>query len=251
MRHIFAGVILAVLSMTAHTTELTILSAGAMQPGIEKVITQFEKNTQHHVKVQFGTGPQLAERLSSGQLADIFVAPNGLLEDQIKKNIVQNDTKVYIGKVGVGVTVRNSLANPNMSNVESLKDNLLRAQSIVYNKASTGIYIEKLIEKLGIAAELKDKTTRYDNGEKVLLHVIGGKGNEIGLAAITEIKLYEDKGLKLVGPLPTEVQNYTSYSAGLMNVKDQTQVSAAVAKEFMEYLKSKSSQALIKSVGIE
>ena len=29
---------------------------------------------------------------------------------------------------------------------------------------------------------------------------------------LTEIRLYRDKGLRLIGPLPAEVQNYTSYA---------------------------------------
>ena len=47
-------------------------------------------------------------------------------------------------------------------------------------------------------------------------HVIKGKGNEIGFGAITEIRMYEPKGLKLVGPLPADVQNYTTYEAAIM-----------------------------------
>src|SRR2546423_1565036 len=101
------------------------------------------------------------------------------------------------------------------SGVDALRQALLRADSVVYNQASTGLYLEKLFEKMGIADQLKPKTTRYANGAQVLEHVIKGKGNEIGFGAITEIKLFEAKGLKLVGPLPAEVQNYTSYSAAL------------------------------------
>jgi Bacterial extracellular solute-binding protein len=54
------------------------------------------------------------------------------------------------------------------------------------------------------------------NGAAVLEHVIKGTGNEIGFGAITEIKLYESKGLRYVGPLPAEVQNYTRYDAVMM-----------------------------------
>ena len=52
--------------------------------------------------------------------------------------------------------------------------------------------------------QLKPKTTRYPDGASVMEHVIKGKGNEIGFGAITEIKMYEPKGLKLIGPLPAD-----------------------------------------------
>ena len=87
---------------------------------------------------------------------------------------------------------------------------MLGANSIVYNTASSGLYLEKLFEGIGIAEQIKAKTTRYPTGEAVMDHIIKGKGNELGFRAITEIKLFERKGLKLVGPLPPDIQNYTT-----------------------------------------
>jgi len=86
----------------------------------------------------------------------------------------------------------------------------------VYNHASTGLYLEKLFDLLGIAEQLKTKTVRYMNSAQVLEHVIGGKGIEIGFGTITEIRQFEPKGLKLVGPLPEQVQNSTAYSAAVI-----------------------------------
>lgn len=44
-------------------------------------------------------------------------------------------------------------------------------------------------------------------------HVLKGTGQEIGFGPITEIMLAKSSGLVYVGPLPPEIQNYTSYSA--------------------------------------
>ena len=103
-----------------------------------------------------------------------------------------------------------------MSSVDALKRALLAADSIVYNTASTGIYLDRLFERWGILEAIKPKTTRYPDGASVMNHVIGGKGTEIGFGAMTEIRIYEPKGLRLVGPLPADVQNYTSYEAAVM-----------------------------------
>ena len=72
-------------------------------------------------------------------------------------------------------------------------------------------------KRIGIAEQIKSKTTRYPNGERVMEHIIKGAGNEIGFGAITEIKLFESKGAKLAGPLPADIQNYTTYGAALMS----------------------------------
>jgi molybdate transport system substrate-binding protein len=74
-----------------------------------------------------------------------------------------------------------------------------------------------LFERIGIAEQIRTKTTRYPTGEDVMNHIIKGRGNELGFGAITEIRLFEPEGLKLVGPLPPDIQNYTSYGAALIS----------------------------------
>ena len=78
-------------------------------------------------------------------------------------------------------------------------------------------------------------------------HVIKSKGNEIGFGAITEIKMYESKGLKLIGPLPAEVQNYTSYEAALMSGA----ASADAAKAVLRQLATPAAKALFTAAGVE
>jgi molybdate transport system substrate-binding protein len=124
---------------------------------------------------------------------------------------------------------------------------MLSADSIVYNTASTGLYLEKLFERIGIAEQIKAKTTRYPNGERVMDHVIQGSGKELGFGAITEIKLFEPKGLKLAGPLPADIQNYTSYGAALMT----TATSADAAKAFLTYLATPEAKQTFAAAGIE
>jgi len=81
-----------------------------------------------------------------------------------------------------------------VSSADALKHVLLDAESVVYNKASTGLYLEKLFDRLGVGAQVKGKETRYPDGAAVMEHVIHGKGKEIGFGAITEIKLYGGQG---------------------------------------------------------
>ena len=83
---------------------------------------------------------------------------------------------------------------------------------------------------LGILETLKPKTTRYPDGASVMEHVIRGSGNEIGFGAITEIRLYEPKGLAYVGPLPDDVQNYTTYEIALMRGAQQPGAARAALK---------------------
>jgi molybdate transport system substrate-binding protein len=170
-----------------------------------------------------------------------------VIEQASRDGKVVGETRVPVGRVGAGIIVRSGAAVPDVATVDGLKQALLAAESVVYNTASTGLYLDKLFEKLGILAQLKPKTTRHANGAAVMEHVIKGKGVEIGFGAITEIRLYESKGLKLVAPLPAEVQNYTSYEAALMTGAAVSEPARAVLRQ----LATPAAKAVFAGAGIE
>jgi len=231
----------------ADAAEIKVISGGAVEPGLKAVAAAFGKQSGHRVDITFNTAPQIQKRLADGDRFDVVIAPPAVLEQLVKAGKIRGDGQVPAGRVGVGVTVRTDAADPAIGTVDALRQALLRADSVVYNQASTGLYLEKLFEKMGIAEKLKPKTTRYASGAQVLEHVIKGKGSEIGFGAITEIKLYEGKGLRLVGPLPPEVQNYTSYSAAVMNASGI----AGEAREFVRYLGTPAAKKDFAANGVE
>ena len=117
---------------------------------------------------------------------------------------------------------------------------------LVYNTASSGIYVERMLDRIGIGGELKAKTKRYPTGAAVMEHVVKGSGKEIGIGPITEIRLYTGKGVTFVGPLPADIQNYTSYDAAPGPAPANE---AALA--FLTFLAAPSTKAIFASKGIE
>ncbi len=234
-------------SGAAVAADIKVLSAGAVKPGLLRAADAFKRLSGSGVTVQFNTAPQLAKKLAEGEAADILIAPPAVLDEQAKNSRISPQGRIMLGRVGAGVTVRAGAPSPNIATTEALKQAMLGADSIVYNTASTGLYLEKLFERIGIAERIKAKTSRYPNGDAVMEHVIRGKGDDLGFGAITEIKLFEPKGLKLVGPLPADVQNYTSYGAALLT--NATSVDAA--KAFLAYLATPEAKQTFVAAGIE
>jgi len=232
---------------SAMADEIKVFSAGAVEPGGLRAATDFKRASGHDVRVEFNTAPQLAQRLAAGDVADLLIAPPAALDEQTKNGKLNPEGRIVLGRVGAGIVVRASAPNLDVATTDALKRTLLGADRIVYNTASTGIYLEKLFEKMGIGDALKAKTTRYPNGERVMEHIIKGSGNEVGFGAITEIKLFEPKGVKLAGPLPADVQNYTTYGAALMSQA----TSPGAAKAFLKYLASPEAKQAFAAVGIE
>ena len=248
MKWIVAGLAMAAsVALNAAAAEIKVLSAGAVQPGVDAFAAEVKRDLGHDLRIVFNTAPQIAKRLAANESYDILISPPAVIEQGIKDGKIVADKRVPMGRVGAGVVVRSSASAPNIATVEALKQALLGADSVVYNSASTGLYLDKLFEKMGILEQLKPKTTRYPDGASVMEHLIKGRGNEIGFGAITEIRLYESKGLKLIGPLPPEIQNYTSYEAALMKGAGEPEPATAV----LRLLATPAAKALFVAKGIE
>jgi molybdate transport system substrate-binding protein len=224
--------------------EVKVLSAGAVEPGLKAAAAAFEKATPHQVRTTFNTAPQIRKRLGEGEVHDVVVAPPAVMNEFTGKLAPE---RADLGRVGLGVAVRPGAPVPDISSTEALRKSVLEAESIVFNRASTGLYFENLLKKMGIYDQVEKKTTRYADGASVMEHVLKGKGREIGFGPTTEILLHRDHGLRLVGPLPAAVQNYTSYSASVMGGAP----SAAAAQEFVRYLGTPQAKAAFLAAGIE
>ena len=224
-----------------------MLSAGAVAPGMMKVIDAFQRETGHDVKVTFATAPVILKRIGSIEPIDAVIGLPGVLDEWVKAGKADPTHRVIVGRIGVGAMVCDSAPLPNIATTGDFKQSLLRAQSVVYNQASTGIYLEKLFDRLGIGEQVKAKTTRYPDAAAVLGHIGKGNPNEIGLGATTVILEGERKGLKFVGPLPVEIQNYTIYAATVIT----DEATPVTARAFLDYMTTATAKKIFAMAGIK
>ena len=162
---------LALYVPMAHAAELKVLSAGAIEPALVGLADAFRRDTGHQVEISFATAPALRKKITAGELTDLLIAPPAVIEELVKAGKVVAEGRAPIGRVGVGVAVRADAPVPDISTPEALKKTVLGADSLVYNEASTGIYFARLLERLGIAEQVKGKTTRYPDGAAVFEHL--------------------------------------------------------------------------------
>jgi len=230
----------------ADAAEITVLSAGAIEPGLKAAAAAFGKQSGHEVAITFNTAPQIQKRLAGGEAFDVVIAPAAGLDELSRAGKVGGD-RVTVGRVGLGVAVRSAAPVPDVSSAEAVTRSVLQAESIVFNRASTGMYVETLLKKMGIYDRVEARTTRYPDGASVMEHLLKGTGSEIGFGPITEILLYRDKGVRFVGPLPPDIQNYTSYSAAAMTARAGTEP----VPSFIRYLGSPEAKALFVAAGVD
>jgi molybdate transport system substrate-binding protein len=148
--------LVVMLSGTVHAAEITVLSGGAVEPGLKAATAVFEKESGHAVKITFNTSPQIAKRVAGGDTFDVVIAPPAAIKEFAKAGKV-DDGGVTLGRVGSGVAVRPGAPVPDISSAEAIKRAVLEAESIVFNRASTGIYIEDMLKKMGFTSKSKPR----------------------------------------------------------------------------------------------
>jgi molybdate transport system substrate-binding protein len=198
------------------------------------------------VNVTFATAPEISKRIDTNE-ADVIIAPPPVIDEWVKAGKAARTERITIGRVGIGVVVRAGSVSPTIGTVAAFRQSLLTAESLIYNMASTGIYLENLFAKLEMAEQLKEKITRYPDAASVLRHVASGSGNEIGFAATTVIVEAVNRGLRFVGPLPASIQNFTAYQGTVV----ANESGSERAREFLRYLASPTGKKTFAAAGIE
>jgi len=228
--------------------EINVLSGGAIKRGIADVAEAFEKETGCKVNITFATAPAMREKVEKGEAAaDVICAPVPSMKTFEEQGHVVKGTPIVAGSVMAAVVVKDGAKEPDISSADSLKQDILNAEGLVYNKASSGIYIEKMMENIGIADQVLEKTTRTPTGGGVMEHLIASSSkNEIGFGQMTEIMVFKGKGTHLVGPLPKELENLTTYASGVLS----DAASPDLAQQFVSYVATDTAKAAFEATGV-
>jgi molybdate transport system substrate-binding protein len=223
--------------------EINVLSGAAVESGLIAAAEIFHKRTGSNVVITYATTPEMRHLLGSGASPDVAIAPPALLDELATCGKVDGVARVLLGRVGVGVVVRDGAPMPDVSTTEALKHAVLDADSVIYNRASSGLYVEQLLQRLGLAERIQSKTRRY-TGTDMVEPLIQGKGKEIGFMPVAQILNCRGRGLQLVAPLPADCQNYTTYAAAPASRSEG-------GLAFVRFLATAEAKSIFVSAGIE
>ncbi len=223
--------------------EIDVLSGAAVEPALISAAAIFGKRTANNVKITFATTPEIRRRVGAGETPDVVIAPPAALDELAKSGTVDVTARVSLGRVGIGVVVRDGAPKFDVSTTGALERAVLDADSVIYNRASSGLYVEGLLQRLGLAEQIQAKTKRY-TGTDMIEPLINGKGKEIGFMPLVQILNFRGRGLQLVGPLPADIQNYTTYAAA-----PAPRSEGGLA--FVRFLETSEAKGIFAGVGIE
>jgi molybdate transport system substrate-binding protein len=221
---------------------LKVLSAGAVKRGVAQVAANFGRASSTRVEVDFATAPQLRERVLGGEIVDVIVAPPAVMDVFEQHGKIVASTRGTVGRSRVGVVMHQDAAAPEVSDTAAFTRALRSASAVVYNTASSGIYIGKLLDRLGLVNELAARIVQVQSGSAIMEAVAARAPGAVGLAQISEIMVMIDKGcaVKLVAPLPGDIQNITRYDAAACTASATPPAALALAQELASAAAKKS-----------
>jgi molybdate transport system substrate-binding protein len=214
MRIAFAAALLAT-SFAARAVEVTVLSAGAVKSAFTAASDAWAKQQGHAIQATYAPAGELRKRVDAGEVTDVLIVPADNFAEYEKA--VVHATRRDLGKVAIGVAVKQGAAKPDISTPDAFKRTLQQAKSLTYmdpTRGTSGKYVdEQVLPKLGIRDEVRAKTT-FGEGGYIADKVARG---EVELALHQMTEMLPVPGIDIVGPLPKELQKETVYSAVIMN----------------------------------
>jgi len=242
---IFAFSLLSMNNLSA--AEIKALFPAAMKGVMAELIPQFEKSSGYKVNIEYGTVGAIIARLKAGEVIDVAAVTDKQLPDLTKQGLISAEGQAVVAKVGLGVFVRKGEPKPAINSVDEFKKVLLSSKSIVYGDPklgdSSGVATEAILERLGIAAEMKPKAKLVAAGAKG--ETVAKGDAEIGFDQMSNI--VTNPKIESLGSLPSALQNYTHYAGGLVAAGKERDA----GETFVAFLTSAPAQTVMKSKGFE
>jgi molybdate transport system substrate-binding protein len=231
------------MTQVTQAAEVKTFVTGAARAAYETLAPKFERASGHKLVSHFDLPPALVRKIDAGEPYDVIILSYDV-EALIKQGQVVADSRTVFGRVGVGVAVRQGSPKPDFSTVEAFKQSLLDAKTIATSgEGSSGRYVASLIERLGIAEQVKPKIRSGAAGASAQMLSRG----EVDFVVSGLPPLIGTPGIEWLGYLPEEINSWLVFSGGVgVNAKE-----AEAGRALLKFLATPAALAVFKANGLE
>jgi molybdate transport system substrate-binding protein len=240
-----AAVSLALLvqPIAANAAEIRVWTARALATVLAEVGPDFERATGHELEVSTGLPGDFSRHADAGEIFDVVISASSPVEQWVRQGRLLAETRIDIARSDIGVAVRADAPKPDLGSVDAFKRALTEAKSIAYLRVGSGLYLEGLLERLGIARAIHPKVTRPETD--IVCELVAEGEIELGIVVITQI--LTTPGVELAGPLPPEIQSHVVFAGGIgasSKAKDASQ-------KLLEFLSGPEAATVMRAQGME
>ncbi len=223
---------------------IKVLASNSIRAVMGELVPQFERASGHSVSVSYDPAKVMLARIERGETADLAITGSAAIDELVKQGKLLAGSRRALARCRVGIAVLAGQPKPDISSVAAFKHAVLDAKSVAYTQeGASGMHFARLIERLGIAEQVKAKAVRQPGG--LIGELVAAGKAEIAIQQIPELMAVP--GIELVGPLPAEIQLVTVSSAGIFAGTQQ----AEAAQALIEFLAAPAAAKVMKAKGLE
>jgi molybdate transport system substrate-binding protein len=221
--------------------EITLFASNAINVILDELVPRFERESGHKVAMRLDYAASLRKDIENGATFDVAILV-GNLDNLVAQRRVAPNTPVSLGRTGYGLAVRAGAPKPDIGTTDAFKRTMLGATSVAFSKdGGSGAYFLRLLDRLGIADAMKPKLRPGANTQNLVA------SGEVEMTVNGIVPILRARGIELAGPLPAELQSYSTFFAGVSSTTKQ----AEAANAFMTFLTSPAAIAAFKTRGVE
>ena len=224
--------------------EIRVLSTHAAMGVLNELGPKFERATGNRLSIGYDPAKAVKRQIENGTAFDVAIVTRPVFDDLAAQGKILPATRADIGRSGLGLAVRKGAPKPDISTAEAFKRALLATKSVVRSiEGTSGIYFEKLLDRLGITEAMASKIVLGPSGRVAELVARG----EADMAVQQIAELLPVKGAQYAGPFPPELQLYSEFAAGVATASKHRDA----AQAFIATLTTPEAIALFNVAGLE
>ena len=227
--------------------EIKVLTSVALTSAFNELAPNFEQATGNKLNIGYSLIADIRKRMLDGETADVIILSRPVMDELDKQQKFASGSITNVAGTPVAVAIHTGAPKPDISTVDTLKSTLLAAKSIAYadpaKGGAAGVYFARVVDRLGIADQLKSKTILVPGAQAPEL-VAKGEA-EIGVAQTSEI--VPVVGAEVLGPLPGEFASTTVFAAGI----GATTKSPEVARSLIQFLTGPVARPVLSAKGFQ
>src|SRR5262245_1207555 len=244
------AIIIAMLAATAtaHAAEINAFISTAIKAATDELLPPFERANGQTIRASYAPSGALIPRFDRGEPVDVFLTDSAAIDELIKRGKVVAP-RTDLARTGISIAVRKGATQTNVSSTRALTRALLAARTVAHAAPAggsiTAAHIQGVFQRLGIAAEVTPKVKLAGGGPNGRVSVLVSSGEaEIGLQQVSE--LMSNPEVEVIGMLPAELQQMTTYSAGATTSARQLDA----AQAFIRHLAAPAAMTIYRAKGL-
>ena len=221
-----------------------VFSTLALKGAVHGLAGQYQAAGGARIDADFAPTLALLQRLRAGEAADVVILTREGLDEVAREGRSVAESCVDLARSWIGIAVKTGEPHPDIGTEAALRAALLDARSVAYSRlGASGVQFAKLIERLGIAADINAKAQIIPQGFTAE-RLVSGEA-DLAVQQISELKQIGD--IEVVGPIPYELQTPAVFSAGRMAATNKP----AEADRLLRFLASPEVAPALRESGLE